>query len=127
MTKNRASFSSQVARLHQLTIYGRWLFVITSWLTLGTFALWQLQDEIALWFDYFTWAAVYYSFHFNLIPTICLAFCVATTISVLIWQSRNIIWGLPASEQRQLEQQVTKIQAKGKKHFLWKWINSRKK
>ncbi|MEO1465639.1 MAG: hypothetical protein AAFR89_05330, partial [Cyanobacteria bacterium J06633_1] len=90
MTKNRASFSSQVARLHQLTIYGRWLFVITSWLTLGTFALWQLQDEIALWFDYFTWAAVYYSFHFNLIPTICLAFCVATTISVLIWQSRNI-------------------------------------
>ena len=92
---NRPDLKQQVARLHQLTVYGRWLFVIVSWLTLGTYALWHLEEEIALWLDYFTWAAVYYGFHFNLVPTLCLIFCVASTISVLIWQSRNIIWGLP--------------------------------
>ena len=90
---NRVDFTDRVAKLHQLTVYGRWLFVTVSWLTLGVYALWQLKAEIALWFDYFTWAAVYYTFHFNLIPTICLAICVGATVSVLIWQSRNIIWG----------------------------------
>ena len=124
MTTNRsAEFEQKVAKLHRLTVYGRWLFVLVSWLTLGVYALWNLKEEIALWFDYFTWAAVYYGFHFNFLPTLCLAFCVATTISVLIWQSRNIIYGLPPQEQRQLEKQVRKIQKKGKKHPLWKWIN----
>ena len=124
MTTNRTDFKRKVAKLHRLTVYGRWLFVLVSWLTLGTYALWNLKEEIALWFDYFTWAAVYYGFHFNLLPTLCLAFCVGTTISVLIWQSRNIIWGLPANEQRQLEKQIEKIMTRGKKHPLWKWINN---
>ena len=124
MTKNQADFKQKVARLHRLTVYGRWLFVLVSWLTLGTYALWHLKEEIALCVDYFTWAAVYYGLHFNLVPTLCLIFCIATTISVLTWQSRNIIWGVPANEQRQLERQVAKIQARGKRHPLWKWINS---
>ncbi|NJL53176.1 MAG: hypothetical protein HC930_15080 [Hydrococcus sp. SU_1_0] len=123
MTNNQSDFKQQVAKLHRLTVYGRWLLVLGSWLTLGTYALWQLKHEIALWFDYFTWAAVYYTFHFNLVPTLCLAFCIAITSSVLTWQSRNIIWGLPSSEQRQLVKQVKNIQAKGKRHLLWKWIN----
>ena len=123
MSINQSDFEQKVAKLHQLTVYARWLFVVVSWLTLGSYALWHLRTEIALWFDYFTWAAVYYGFHFNPIPTICLAFCVGITVSVLIWQSRNIIWGLPADEQRQLERKVKKIQAQGKKHPLWKWIN----
>lgn len=124
MANNSSDFKQQVAKLHRLTVYSRWLFVLGSWLTLGTYALWQLRAEIALWFDYFTWAAVYYGFHFNFLPTLCLAFCIAITLSVLIWQSRNIIWGLPSSEQRQLAKQVKKIQAQGKKHLLWKWINN---
>ncbi len=123
MTENQPDFKQKVARLHQLTVYGRWFFVLFSWLTLGFYALWQLKEEIALCFDYFTSAAVYYGLHFNLVPTLCLIFCIATTLSVLVWQSRNIIWGLPINEQRQLERQVKKIQAKGKKHPLWKWIN----
>jgi hypothetical protein len=123
VTKNQPDFKQKVARLHQLTVYGRWFFVLFSWLTLGFYALWQLKEEIALCFDYFTWVAVYYGLHFNLVPTLCLIFCIATTLSVLVWQSRNIIWGLPVNEQRQLERQVKKIQAKGKKHPLWKWIN----
>jgi hypothetical protein len=124
VANNSSDFKQQVAKLHRLTVYSRWLFVLGSWLTLGTYALWQLRAEIALWFDYFTWAAVYYGFHFNFLPTLCLAFCIAITLSVLIWQSRNIIWGLPSSEQRQLAKQVKKIQAQGKKHLLWKWINN---
>ena len=124
MTKYQSDFQQKVAKLHRLTVYARWTFVVISWLTLGTYALWNLKEEIALWFDYFTWAAVYYGFHFNFLPTLCLAFCVATTLSVLIWQSRNIIWGLPKQEQRQLERQVEKILASGRKHPLWKWINS---
>jgi len=124
VTQDRSDFKQRVARLHQLTVYGRWLFVLVSWLTLGTYALWHLKDEIFLWLDYFTWAAVYYGFHFNFLPTLCLTFCVAITVSVLFWQSRNIIWGLPENELRQLEKQVNKIQARGSKHPLWKWINS---
>jgi hypothetical protein len=124
VANNQSDFKLQVAKLHRLTVYGRWLFVLGSWLTLGTYALWQLKREIALWFDYFTWAAVYYAFHFNLVPTLCLAFCIAITVSVLSWQSRNIIWGLPSSEQHQLAKQVQRIQAKGKKHLLWRWINN---
>lgn len=124
MIKPQSKFKQQVARLHQLTVYLRWALVLFSWLTLGTYALWNLREEIAIIFNYFTWAAVYYGLHFNFVPTLSLSFCIATTLSVLIWQSRNIIWGLPAKEKRQLEKQVKKIRASGEKHPLWKWINS---
>ena len=123
MIESKSDFQQKVARLHRLTVYGRWLFILVSWLTLGVYALWNLKEEIALWFDYFTWAAVYYGFHFNFFPTLCLAFCVGSTVSVLVWQSRNIIWGLPTHEQRRLEKQVKKILKQGSKHPLWKWIN----
>lgn len=123
MSNLQSDFERKVAKLHRLTVYGRWLFVLVSWFTLGLYALWHLKDEIALWFDYFTWAAVYYTFHFNFVPTLCLAFCVGITISVLIWQSRNIISGLPADEQRGLARRVKKIEAQGQKHPLWRWIN----
>ncbi len=124
MSKFQSDFQHKVLRLHQLTVYGRWLFVLFSWLTFGLYALWSLKAEIALWFDYFTWAAVYYGLHFNFLPTLCLAFCIAVTISVLVWQSRNLLWGLPKSEKRQLEKRVEKILARGEKHPFWKWINS---
>ena len=120
----QSDFQHQVARLHKLTIYARWIFVLFCWLTLGTYALGNLQEEIAICLDYFTWAALYYGLYFNFLPTICLAFCVATTTSVLVWQGRNLIWGLPILERHQLEKRVHKILAIGKKHPLWKWINT---
>ena len=124
MTKFESDFQHKVAKLHQLNIYTRWIFILFCWLTLGVYALWNLKEEIALCFDYFTWAAVYYGLHFNFLPTLCLAFFVATTLSVLVWQSRNLIWGLPSQEQRELEKRVERILAQGKKHPLWKWINT---
>ena len=124
MSKFPPDFQHQVARLHQLTIYARWIFVLSCWLTLGVYAIWNLKEEIAIALDYFTWAALYYGLHFNFLPTLCLAFCTAVTVSVLVWQSRNLIWGLPEQEQRQLERRVEKILARGEKHPLWKWINT---
>jgi hypothetical protein len=44
------------------------------------------------------------------------------TLAVLIWQSRNILFGLPENEQRRLEQQVLRIREQGQSHPLWKWI-----
>lgn len=117
-------FKQKVNKLYKLSMYGRWLFVIASWLTLGVYAVWSLREEIAISLDYFTWASVYYGLHFNFVPTLCLAFCIGSTVSVLLWQSRNVIWGLPEIEQRKLERQVEKIMARGSKHPLWKWINN---
>lgn len=122
MSKQDSDFQQKVTKLYQLSIYGRWLVVIASWLTFGVYALWSLREEIAIALDYFTWAAVYYGLHFNFIPTLCLAFCIGMTTSVLVWQSRNLIWGLPAIEKHRLERKVKKIIAQGDRHPLWKWI-----
>lgn len=124
MRETNSDLSHKVERLYQLTVYVRWAFIIFSWLTVGAYGIWGLRAEIALWLDYFTWSAVYYGLHFNLVSTICLAYCIGLTVSVLVWQSRNIIWGLPAKERQQLERQVKKILHRGVKHPLWKWINS---
>ena len=120
----QSDFQHKVGKLYKLSIYGRWLVVVFSWLTFGAYAIWSLRSEIALCLDYFTWASLYYGLHFNFLPTVCLAFCVGITISVLVWQSRNLIWGLPELEQRKLEKRVKKIMTKGTKHPLWKWINN---
>ncbi len=117
------NFERKVRKLYQLTIYFRWIVVLFSWLTFGVYGIWGLRSEISLWLDYFTWAALRYGLAFNIIPTICLAFCIGMTISVLVWQSRNIIWGLPAQEKQDLERKVQRILAKGKRHFLYKWLN----
>jgi hypothetical protein len=122
METNNSNFQRQVEKLYQLTVYARWLFILCCWLTLGTYALWQMRREIALLFDYFTWAAVRYGLIFNLLPAFCLSFCIGITVSVLLWQSRNIICGLPVQERKYLEKQVNKILAAGRKHPLWKWI-----
>ena len=117
------NFERKVRKLYRLTIYFRWIVVLFSWLTFGVYGIWGLRSEISLWLDYFTWAALRYGLAFNIIPTICLAFCIGMTISVLVWQSRNIIWGLPAQEKQDLERKVQRILAKGKRHFLYKWLN----
>ncbi|WP_225913975.1 hypothetical protein [Leptolyngbya ohadii] len=117
-------FERQVQRLHQLTVYGRWLLVGLLWLTIAPLCLWHLRSEFALWHDYFTWTAVRYSLAYNRFATAGLAVCIGMTISTLIWQSRNLLWKLPASERKRLERQVLQIRRKGKRHILWKWVCS---
>ncbi|QIR37369.1 hypothetical protein HCG51_12065 [Tolypothrix sp. PCC 7910] len=115
-------FGQQVQRLHKLTVYGRWIFVACLWLIIAPIALWNLQSEIALWRQYFTWVAVRYGLVYHPLATIGLAFCIAMTASVLVWQSRNILVGLPEQEKQRLEKQVFRIRQQGQSHPLWKWV-----
>jgi hypothetical protein len=113
----------QVQRLHELTVCSRWLLIIVSWLTLGVFSLWTLREDIELLQEHFTWSAVRFGLAYHRLAAICLGLCVGLTTAVLLWQSRNIIWGLPEKERKQLEQKVLKIRAQGASHPLWKWIS----
>jgi hypothetical protein len=116
------SFAQQVQRLHRLTVYGRWLFVICLWLTIAPFSLWNLRTEITQWQQYFTWVAVRYGLQYHPLSTLGLAFCIGMTAAVLVWQSRNILMGLPQQEKQRLEKQVCRIRQQGRTHPLWKWV-----
>ncbi|MBM0741649.1 hypothetical protein JOY44_08470 [Phormidium sp. CLA17] len=115
-------FLAQVQRLHQLTVYGRWLFAGALWLTVGTLSLWGLRYPISLAMEYFTWAALRYGLVFSPIPGFGLSLCLAVTLSILVWQLRNWLLGLPKRECRRLEQQVLRIRQQGSSHPLWKWV-----
>lgn len=112
----------QMQKLHQLTVYGRWAFVTLLWLLVAPWSVWSLQREIILGQQHFTWVLVRYAIAYNRLPSLALAFCVAMTTAVLVWQTRNILFGLPKAEKQRLQQQVIKISQQGKSHPLWKFI-----
>jgi hypothetical protein len=113
---------NQMQKLHQLTVYGRWFFVLLLWLSIAPWSLWSLRSEIFLGRDYFTWVLVRYAIVYNRLPIFALGFCVAMTTAVLVWQSRNILFGLPKAEKQRLQQQVIRISQQGQSHPLWKFI-----
>ncbi|MUH01430.1 hypothetical protein F7734_57860 [Scytonema sp. UIC 10036] len=115
-------FAQQVLRLHQLQVGARWLFVSFLWLTLAPVCLWNLREEIVLWRQYFTWVAVRYGLYYHPLSTLGLSFCIGMTLAVLIWQSRNILFGIPEDEKQRLEKQVFQIRQQGPSHPLWKWV-----
>ncbi|HEY9822148.1 MAG TPA: hypothetical protein V6D35_15455, partial [Candidatus Sericytochromatia bacterium] len=116
------TFKAQVQRLHQLTVYGRWLLVGILWLSLGPLSLWGWRYELSLLRSHFTWAALRYGVLFNPWPALGLTLCIGMTLAVLVWQSRNILVGIPHEEQKRLEQQVRRIGQQGASHPLWKWV-----
>ena len=116
------NFQIEVQRLHKLTVYGRWLTVIFLWISIGSLSIWGLRDEIALWLEHFTWAAVRYGLSFHRWPTLGLGLCLGMTLAVLTWQSRDMVRGLPLREKQGLEQQVRRIRQQGPSHPLWKWV-----
>ena len=116
------TFTQQVQRLHQLTVYGRWFFVGCLWLIIAPFSLWNLRGELVILQQYFTWVAVRYGLFYNPLSTLGLAVCIGTTVSTLVWQSRNILLGLPQRERERLEKQVFRIRQQGQTHPLWKWV-----
>lgn len=120
-------FQAAVQRLHQMTVIGRWLVAIGLWLTVGVLSLWGLSYPISLMIDYFTWAALRHGLASNVLATIGLGICIGMTLSVLIWQSRNILFGLPVAERQRLEKAVLKIRQQGKSHPLWNWIEPKEK
>lgn len=116
------TFKQEVERLHLLSVYGRWLMISIVWLTVGLLSLWLLRSVISLLMENFTWAAVRYGVIYNPSPALGLALCLGMTIAVLVWQSRNILFGRPRREQYRLEQQVLRIRKQGPSHPLWHWV-----
>jgi hypothetical protein len=86
-------------RLHRLTVYGRWLVVLLSWLTVGSLSLWQLRFRIQLLMDSFTWVGVRYGLAYHQGAALGLFVCIGMTLAVLVWHSRNLLFGLPKEEQ----------------------------
>lgn len=115
-------FQAQIQRLHQLTVYGRWLLVVFLWLTVVPISLWRWRYELSLMRSYFTWSALRYGILFNPLPALILCLCIAITCAVLVWQSRNLLIGIPDQEHKRLEQQVRRISRQGPSHPLWNWI-----
>ena len=123
MPKPEQNLSRQVANYYQVTVYAQWLLISVFWLTLGIYGIFGLRQEFALWLDHFTWSAFRYGLVYNPIPSLCVLSCVVITVSVLIGQSRHILWGISAKEKFYLEQKTNAILAKGARHPLWKRIN----
>lgn len=113
---------AEMKRLHHMTVWSRWLVVIFLWFTIGVWSLWGLRSALSLWLEYFTWAAVKYGLAYHRWSTLGLGICVGATLAVLMWQSRNILLGLPAREQDRLAQRVLWIRSQGRTHPLWHWV-----
>jgi hypothetical protein len=115
-------FKNQIDNLYRLSVYGRWLVITLLWLTVGTYSLWDLRYPISLIQEYFTWAAVKYGLAFQPIPAFGLCLCIGMMTGTLVWQSRNMIWGIPKKERQRLIKQVCQIRQQGRSHPLWKWV-----
>jgi len=123
-SRHQLDLSSQgdLARLHRLTVCSRWALALVLWLTIGTLSLWTLRRDFALLVEHFTWVAVRYGLIHNPLAGLGLGLCVGMTTATLVWQTRNILLGLPHREQQRLEQQLCHIRKRGPTHPLWKWI-----
>lgn len=115
-------FREQVDRLHWVTVYARWIFAGILWLTIGSISLWGLRYPISLIHEYFTWAAVRYGLVFSPYPAFGLFLCLGVTLGILVWQTRNWLFGLPKRERKRLEQSVLRIRQQGPSHPLWKFV-----
>ena len=119
LIKHNPAFAEAIDRLHRLNVIGRWLTLLILWLTVGGWSLWQLRKTWQILQDYFTWSAIRVGLMFHPIAAVGLGLCIGLTLSTLIGQSRNLIWGLPDYEQAALRGRVLKIQQQGRSHPLW--------
>ncbi|MEM1368024.1 MAG: hypothetical protein AAGG02_08375, partial [Cyanobacteria bacterium P01_H01_bin.15] len=108
-----------VERLHRRMVWRRWQITLFCWLTFGVYGLWSMRSEISLLRDHFTWAAVRYAIYYNRPAAVCVSFCLGLTTALLVWQSRNILFGLPGIERQRLAQKAQKICHQGPRHPLW--------
>lgn len=112
----------QIERLLTVQTRQRWLVNTLVWLTVGTASIWCLHEDIALWQEFFTWSAVRISLQNNRLAFLGLGLCLSMTLSTLVWQSWQILWGVGKSEHRQLRKEVAEILATGENHPLWRSV-----
>ena len=111
-----------VQRLHRVQIVLRWLVNGLVTLVLVPPSIWHLRGEFQLWISHFTWVAVRYGLGFNPWATLGLVIPVSLITATLVWHTRNILRGLPASESHRLQQEALRIRQKGRRHWLWRWV-----
>jgi hypothetical protein len=116
------AFQAGIERLHHLTVLTRWGVILGLWSTVGALSLWAIRQHLAVLADYFTWAGLRYVLIFNRFSAIGLIICIALTLSTLLWQSRNILWGRSAEDQERLHQKLLQINQQGQSHPLWHWV-----
>ena len=119
---DKKAIDTQVQRLILVQTKMRWALVIFLWLTVGIVSLWMIREDIALWMEYFTWAAVRVAIRNDQLPYMGLGVCVALTLSTLIRQSWDILFGINKREYHYLVKQVQEIETQGRKHWLWQWV-----
>lgn len=120
-----AELLAHMERLHRVFVAGRWVLVLILWVVIGIVSTWSLRHEFAMVSHRFTWAAVRYGLAFNIWPTLGLSICIGPTVALLVWQTRNLLWGLPKSESLRLQKYVLKIRDQGPKHPLWGYVFER--
>ena len=114
----------EIEKLHILMIYGRWIAVGLAWLLIMPWALWEMRETIELCIEYCTWSGVRLGLEFHPLPSLGISFCIGFAISVLVWQSTNILQGGLSDKQKYyLRKQVIKIRYQREKNMFYKWIN----
>jgi len=116
--------AKEINRLYELKIYGRWIVVITTWILLLPWALWQFRETISLCQERCTWATIRIGIEFTPFASLGIAFCLGFATSVLVKQSVHILkGGLSEKEKYYLSQEVLKIRQKGKSHWLYNYLD----
>jgi hypothetical protein len=124
--ENTTISDQEIERLHQLTVYGRWLLVAISWILILPWALWELRETISFCQEYCTWSAVRLGLEFNPWAALGLSFCVAFPTSVLVWQSSYILrGGLSDKEKYYFTKKITKIRLQNKRNWLYKLMDEK--
>jgi len=116
------TLQQEVESLHQLFVILRWSVVGAMWLFTLPISAWVLRRDLQLLRDTFTWTAVRYALAFKPGVAIALSLCIGLTLGVLLWQSRNILFGLPNREVKRLCKQVLHIRRQGHRHPFWRWV-----
>ncbi len=111
-----------MARLHRLQVLLRWLILVSLWSLVTPWALLSMAPGLQLLTTNFTWIGLRYLIVEDRLPSFAITVCVALTAAHLLWQSRNILWGLPLRERQRLRQQVLRIARQGRRHSLWRWV-----
>jgi hypothetical protein len=112
----------EIGRLYTVMLRGRWLVTAGLWLTIGSWSLWSLRKMVALALEDFTWAAIRSGLHYHPFAALGLCVCLGSTLSILLWQSRNLLFGFSRQQRDYLQQQVLRIRAQGRSHPLWRWV-----
>ena len=119
--------SQAIEALRQQMMRDWWRVCLVLWLTVGLLSVWWLRSQLQELIEYFTWAAVRATIHFERLPSVGLISCFALTFGLLLSESRQILFGLSAEERSRLLTKLNKINQQGSSHPQWKVVAPAKK